>query len=110
MLGEALALLGCVLVLLAAVGVARFPDVLTRMHALSKATTLGLLVVLIGAAIGVDTFNDVTSLLLAGALQVLTAPVGANLIARASYQSSEIPHRVDVVDELSSPDEPAPRW
>ena len=51
MIAEAMVLCGAVLILLAAVGVVRFDDVLTRMHALTKASTLGLLLVLIGAAI-----------------------------------------------------------
>ena len=101
MIGQALALLGCLLTLLAAVGVVRFPDVLARMHALTKASTLGLVLVLVGGAVTLDHPNDVTSLLLAGALQVLTLPVAANMMSRATYRAEGIRHEVDVVDELA---------
>ena len=86
MTGEVLALLGATLTLLAAVGLVRFPDVMARMHALTKASTLGVVLVLVGGAVTLSHPNDVTSLLLAAALQVLTMPVGANLLSRATYR------------------------
>lgn len=89
MIGPALALFGALLTLLAAVGVVRFPDVLARMHALTKASTIGMVLVLVGAAVTLDHPNDVTSLLLAAALQVLTLPVGANLLSRATFRAHE---------------------
>lgn len=92
---------GSALILLAAVGVVRFQDVLARMHALSKATTLGLVMVLIGGAVGLREANDVTYLVLGCALQILTAPVGSNLLARATYLAEGIHHAVDEVDELA---------
>jgi multicomponent Na+:H+ antiporter subunit G len=100
-IGQVLALLGCLLTLLAAVGVVRFPDVLARMHALTKASILGLVLVLVGGAITLDHPNDVTSLLLAGALQVLTLPVAASMMSRATYRAAGIRHEVDTVDELA---------
>lgn len=87
MTGEVLALAGATLTLLAALGVLRFPDVMARMHALTKASTLGVVLVLLGGAVTLDHPNDVTSLLLAAALQVLTMPVGANLLSRATYRA-----------------------
>lgn len=100
-LAHALLLGGAALVLLAAVGVVRFGDVLARMHALSKASTLGLGLVLLGGAVALPHANDVTFLVLGGVLQVLTSPVGSNLLARATYLADGIPHRVDTVDELA---------
>ncbi len=49
----ALLLLGSALALVAAIGLVRFPDVLTRMHAATKPQTLGLLLVLAGLALRV---------------------------------------------------------
>ena len=89
MIAPVLALFGALLTLLAAVGVVRFPDVLARMHALTKASTIGMVLVLVGAAVMLDHPNDVTSLLLAAALQVLTLPVGANLLSRATFRAQE---------------------
>ena len=109
-MGAALALAGSVLTLLAAIGVVRFPDVLARMHALAKASTAGLLLVLVGGALTLDHPNDITSMLLAGALQLLTMPVGANLMSRATYGARGIESQVDTVDELAedlAADDPA---
>jgi multicomponent Na+:H+ antiporter subunit G len=107
-MGPALALAGALLTLLSAAGVVRFSDVLARMHALTKASTLGLVLVLLGGAVTLDHPNDVTSLLLAAALQVLTLPVGANLLARATYRGHGIRHEVDTVDELAEHEGRAP--
>jgi multicomponent Na+:H+ antiporter subunit G len=101
MIAGLLALAGAVLILLSALGVVRFGDVLERMHALSKASTLGLLLVMAGGVVGLNDVNDWTFVLLAGVLQLVTSPVGANLISRATYRAEGIRHRVDVVDELA---------
>jgi monovalent cation/proton antiporter MnhG/PhaG subunit len=71
------------------------------MHALTKASTVGLVLVLLGGALTLDHPNDITSLLLAGALQILTMPVGANLMSRATYMARGIESQVDTVDELA---------
>ncbi len=111
MIAGILLLGGAVLILLAAIGVLRFGDVLARMHALSKASTLGFVLVIAGAALSLARANDITYVVLAGVLQVLTSPVGANLIGRATYLASGIPHRLDEIDELAlsrTPPEPEP--
>ena len=100
-MGEVLVLAGSLLTLLAGIGVVRFTDVFVRMHALSKASTLGLLLVLVGAAIALDHPNDITSLMLAAVLHVVTSPIGNNLIARATYRAEGIPTGIDTVDELA---------
>ncbi|MGH9229584.1 MAG: monovalent cation/H(+) antiporter subunit G [Acidimicrobiales bacterium] len=87
MIGELLALLGSVLVLLAAIGVVRFGDALTRMHALAKASTLGVLLLLAGAAVNLRDANDVTSVALAALLHTLTSPPASNMISRAVYMA-----------------------
>ena len=55
----------------------------------------------VGGAVGLHHANDITFAVLALLLQVLTAPVGSNLLARAAYRAEGIPHRVDTDDELS---------
>ena len=50
-IGEVLVLVGAAFTLLAGIGTLRFSDVFARMHALGKASTLGLLLVLLGAAV-----------------------------------------------------------
>ena len=83
-------LFGALFALLAAVGVARMPDVFTRMQASTKASSLGVGCFLIGAAL---QFGDVASFIRAGsivAFVLLTTPVAAHVIARASYLA-EVP-------------------
>jgi multicomponent Na+:H+ antiporter subunit G len=101
MIGEAIALGGAVLILLSAVGVMRFGDVLSRMHALTKGSTIGVLLVAVGSAFVLPTANDITSALAAALLQLMTLPIAASLIARATYLARGIPSRVDSVDEFA---------
>lgn len=98
---EALVLAGSALMLVSALGVVRFREAFARMHALTKASTLGLLLTLIGAAVGLAEPNDVSSLLLAAALHMVTSPISSNLLGRATYFSEGIPTGIDVVDELA---------
>jgi multicomponent Na+:H+ antiporter subunit G len=91
MIGEGLALLGAVLVLLAAVGVVRFDDALARLHALAKASTLGVLLILAGAAVNLRDLNDITSVALAGVLHLLASPPASNMVSRATYLTEGLP-------------------
>lgn len=85
MIAQLFALVGAALVLVAGIGVLRFHDSLSRLHALTKASTLGVVLVFIGAAIALDRANDWTSLLLAALIQLVTSPIAASLIARSTY-------------------------
>lgn len=76
---------GAAFVLLAALGVLRLPDVFTRMQASTKASTLGLGCLLIGAAIQLGDFASFIRVVSIGAFILLTTPVAAHVIARASY-------------------------
>ena len=96
MIAEIVILIGALLILLSAIGVVRFDDVLARLHALAKATTLGVLVVLVGSAIALHTLYDVTSILLAALLHLLVSPPASNMLSRATYLSTGLPDgRVD---------------
>ena len=96
MIGELLALLGATLVLVSAVGVIRFDDVLARLHALAKASTLGILLVFAGAAVNLSDLNDVTSVVLAGVLHLLASPPASNMVSRAAYLTLGSPTPGDV--------------
>jgi multicomponent Na+:H+ antiporter subunit G len=101
MIGELVALLGAILVLLSAIGVNRFRATLDRLHALAKASTLGLLLILIGAAVNLWNVNDITSVVLAGVLHLLASPAGSNMISRAAYLSQGLPD--GAIDEHAHP-------
>ena len=79
---------GGAFVLIAAIGIVRLPDLLTRMHASTKAGTLGSLLILTGLAIYVASI-PVTSKVIATALfLLLTAPIAAHMIGRAYARTS----------------------
>ncbi|RZI88923.1 MAG: monovalent cation/H(+) antiporter subunit G [Microbacterium sp.] len=82
-----LLVLGSMLALVAAIGLVRFPDVLTRMHAATKPQTLGLLLVLAGLALRVRDPGALTIIALVGLFQLLTAPVSAHMVARAAFRT-----------------------
>jgi multicomponent Na+:H+ antiporter subunit G len=88
-IGELIALVGAVLVLLAAIGVVRFPDPLSRMQSLTKASTVGVTLVAAGSVFLLPTWNDDTSAVAAALLQVLTLPIGVSLLARATYRATQ---------------------
>lgn len=104
-MAQVFVLAGAVLILFSALGVTRFNDVMAQMHFLSKATTLGIVVLLVGAALGMDSANDWTSLLLAAFLQIMTSPVSANLISRSTYLRERRVHEASesgAVDDVST--------
>ena len=81
-----LLLLGCLMAVTAAIGLVRFPDTLSRMHAATKPQTFGLLLVLLGAMLRLGDNVDVGMLILAGLFALMTAPVVAHRIGRLVYQ------------------------
>jgi multicomponent Na+:H+ antiporter subunit G len=78
-------LAGAAFSLLAAIGVLRMPDVFTRMQASTKASTLGLGCLLVGSALQMGDFASFIRVASIGAFVLLTTPVAAHVIARASY-------------------------
>ena len=95
-LGAACVMLGAFLCLAAAVGLARFPDVLSRMHAATKPQTLGLVFVVVGVELSLRSWAAFGTLLLIAALQFMTAPVAAHLVSRTVYRSNQV--RRDLLD------------
>lgn len=100
-MGEALLVAGAAFIFLASVGMLRFSDVFVRMQVLSKASTFGLLAVMAGGVVELSLPNDITTIILAGMLHIVTSPVGSNLLARATYFAEGIGHGIDTVDELA---------
>ncbi|MBI3214529.1 MAG: monovalent cation/H(+) antiporter subunit G [Mycobacterium sp.] len=90
---------GSALALTAAIGVVRFPDTLTRMHAATKPQVLGLLLVLIGAAIRLRGNIDVGMIILTGFFTLITAPVVAQRVGQLAYREQNLKDNL-TVDEL----------
>lgn len=80
-----LMLFGSSLMLLAAVGILRMPDLFTRMQAASKASALGAACLLLGAAIYFQDFGVTTRALLVIGFVFLTTPISAHMISRTAY-------------------------
>jgi len=76
---------GVTFMLIAAIGLLRLPDLYTRMHAITKAGTLGIGLVLIGVAISFADLSVSTRAAAAILFVLLTAPVSAHMIGRAGY-------------------------
>lgn len=102
MIAQILLLTGSLFVLVAAVGVLRLPDLLMRMHAATKAGTLGAGLLLIAVAVSIPESSVVARALATFVFLLLTAPIAAHVIARAAYYTgkAELWERT-CVDELA---------
>ena len=83
-------LLWAVLCLAASIGLIRFPDLLTRMHAGTKPQVLGVLLVILGVGLRNRSGLDVGMLVLIGVFQLLTIPAGAHMVGRAGFRTGQI--------------------
>jgi len=103
----ALLLAGASLMLLAAVGVLRLPDVYSRMSATSKSATLGVALVLFGAAWHFGSADLAGQALVTVVFLYLTTPIAAHRIARAAWKSGVRPWPGTRTNELGPPPEAA---
>ncbi len=96
-----LILIGTFFTVVGSIGLIRFPDVLCRMHATTKTTTLGAGTILLAATLKYGHSPIGLKSLLAVAFLFLTAPVGAHMIARAAYRArTPLATQRMVADEL----------
>lgn len=94
-------LLGALLALLAAIGVLRLPDLLSRMHAATKPQVLGTMLMMLGVALRLRQPGVVGLLALVVLLQMATSVVASHMVGRASFRAGQVRHDLLVVDELS---------
>jgi multicomponent Na+:H+ antiporter subunit G len=97
-LADALIVLGLLIVTLGVVGVLRFPDVYTQLHASSKAAFLGVVALLVAAALTGNQAIVARAVLIAVVL-ALTTPVAAHAIAQAAHHRGERARVPGAVDE-----------
>jgi multicomponent Na+:H+ antiporter subunit G len=74
-------------------GLLRFPDVYTRLHALTKADNVGLGLVVAGLALQAETLAGVGRLLLIWLLVLLAGASVAQLVARSAMHRGVKPWR-----------------
>ena len=92
-------ILGSLLTMIGGIGVIRFGDLMSRVHAAAKAPTLGLLLIALGAAIEIGSADAFAVLGLVVVLQLLTSPVATHVLARASY--GQVDFALDGEDDLA---------
>ncbi len=95
-----LLLIGAVFSLLAAIGILRLPDLYTRMHAASKAGTMGSGLMLIAIAVVAFDGPVILRALVGFLFLLLTAPVSAHLLARAAYSAGYKPASITHINDL----------
>lgn len=86
-LSAALLVAGGAFCLVAGVGILRLPDIYMRMHAATKAGTLGLGLICGAVMIEAQSWQNVLEALFVFLFMIATAPVGAHLIGRAAYRT-----------------------
>jgi multicomponent Na+:H+ antiporter subunit G len=93
---------GALMSLAAAVGLLRFPDLLSRMHAATKPQVLGLFLLLAAMGLQLRTWWVWPVLLVAWIFQLLTVPVSAHMVGRAGYRTKHLHRELLSTDELEA--------
>jgi multicomponent Na+:H+ antiporter subunit G len=101
-LAGGLILIGSGFALTASIGLLRLPDLYTRMHAASKAGTLGSCAVLLALAVHADD-PAISLRALAGIVFfLLTVPISSHLLARAAHGAGHSLWRHSERDDLKT--------
>ncbi len=100
-LADALILFGLLIMSVGVYGVVRFPDVYTQLHASSKAAFVGVVALLLAAALTGDG-AIIARVVLISVLLVLTTPVAAHTVAQAAFLRGERMRTPGATDESGS--------
>ncbi|GGD27146.1 monovalent cation/H(+) antiporter subunit G [Aureimonas glaciei] len=107
MIGDLLTILAGVLVLagaafaaIAGVGILRLPDLFTRMHAASKAGSVGVGLMLLALALVANETAEALRAIAAILFFLLTTPISAHLLAKAAYAAGYPLWKGSVLDEM----------
>ena len=103
---SALYLLGGFFCVIAATGILRMPDLFMRMHASTKAGTLGVGLIALAAGLQYGQTGFVLKVLGVVAFLIGTAPVAAHLLGRAAFRSQTTVWSETQSDDLSVFDAP----
>ncbi|MGX5716732.1 monovalent cation/H(+) antiporter subunit G [Arthrobacter sp. MAHUQ-56] len=93
---------GALMSLAAAIGLLRFPDLMTRMHAATKPQVLGLFLLLAAIGLQLRAWWVWPVLLVAWIFQLLTVPVSAHMVGRAGYRTKHLHRELLSADELEA--------
>jgi multicomponent Na+:H+ antiporter subunit G len=92
---------GALLCLIAAIGLLRFRDVPTRLHAATKPQVLGLLLIAAAIALSLRSWPVIAFLVPLVMLQMATAPLSAHMVGRQAYRNGTVDEDDLYVDELA---------
>ncbi len=95
-----LVLFGALLCLTAAIGLLRFRDVPTRLHAATKPQVLGLMLIALAISLSLGSWQVTAFLVPVVLIQLATAPLSAHMVGRQAYRNGTIDERSLLVDEL----------
>ncbi len=98
-IGGILLLIGALFTVIAAIGILRFPDLYTRMHAASKTGTMGAGLSFVAIAVVAFDGPVILRALVGFIFLILTAPVGAHLLARAACLAGYKPSELTEINE-----------
>ena len=93
LLGSLLILCGIPFFLAGVIGILRFPDLYTRLHALTKADNMGLGLVVVGLILQAESLAQGVLLLLTWLLVLIASTVGSYLLARQAHRAGNEPWR-----------------
>jgi multicomponent Na+:H+ antiporter subunit G len=93
---------GAVMSLGAAIGLLRFPDLMSRMHAATKPQVLGLFLLLAAVGLQLRSWWVWPVLFVAWIFQLLTVPVSAHMVGRAGYRTKHLHRELLTTDELEA--------
>ncbi|WEG10742.1 monovalent cation/H(+) antiporter subunit G [Microbacterium horticulturae] len=96
-----LVLIGALLCLTAAIGVVRFKDVPTRLHAATKPQVLGVMIICVAIALALRSWPVTAFLVSVVLVQLATAPLSAHMVGRQAYRNGRIARDDMIVDELA---------
>ncbi len=103
-----LVLIGGLLCVTAAIGLLRFHDVPTRLHAATKPQVLGLILICLAIALSLRSWSVLAFLVPIVMMQLATAPLSAHMVGRQAYRNGTIDQRSLYVDELAAAQQTPP--
>lgn len=94
-------LVGLFFMFVGTVGVYRLPDSYSRMHAVSKCTTLGLTGLLLAAVLHIWTLDTAGKGLMVVVFTFVATPIGTHLLAKAAHHGGALQDHRTLSDELA---------
>ncbi|AMB59453.1 monovalent cation/H(+) antiporter subunit G [Microterricola viridarii] len=104
-----LILLSAFLSMAAGIGILRFPDVLSRLHASTKPQILGVAAIVVAIWLLNPSWGVASTLILVLGFQLMTQPMTAHMIGRAAYRTEHVRADLLIADEIADAVEAASR-